>query len=82
MSYKIVIMTIYYFNIRHNRYYYDNTELHKELAIWVDGAQGMKDMRATMLWGPVFIGKDRKMHDNRQRSRNVLFRIHSKSVRW
>ena len=49
MSYKIVIMTIYCFNIRHNRYYYDETEPHKELAIWVDGAQGMKDMLAAML---------------------------------
>lgn len=62
MSNILIIMTVYYYNIKHNRFYFDSDEPVKELAIWVDGSQGMKDMLETMLRGPVFMGRDRVQH--------------------
>lgn len=63
---------IYYYNIRHSRFYYDTKEKNKELAIWVDSAQGMKDMLSTMLRGPFFMGKDKKPHDT-DKERQLFF---------
>lgn len=57
---------IYYYNIRHSRFYYNTGQINPELAVWVDSAQGMKDMLATMLRGPFFMGRDRKQHKTKE----------------
>lgn len=55
-------MPILYYFIRHSRFIFDTEEENPELAIWVDSAGGMKDMLSTMLRGPFFMGRDKKMH--------------------
>lgn len=57
---------VYYYNIRHNRFYYDTGIKNIEDAIWVDSANGMKQMLATMMKGPIFCGKDKKIHNTKE----------------
>lgn len=63
---------IYVQNIDGNKFFYDSEESNLQLAIWVDGPEGLKRMVEVMLKAPKFLGSDRKLHST-DKEREMFF---------